>query len=132
MVTLAAVKEAVMEQLVSANIDVNLVGQFDESTIGDYLLQYLGTIPYKERPDAEIKAANYHMAFVDVPRSVEVVVEDDEERAIMCFGSKTLTRYFGGILEVTGRWTKVENPPNEKMANPLYCSRTLHILTKVK
>jgi hypothetical protein len=94
---------------------------------------FKGTIPYKESPILEIKSANYHLNFTNEAKSIEAVVEDEEERALLCLGSKTLTRYFGGVsryLEV--RWTKVEKPLNEKMANPLYCSRTLHILTKVR
>lgn len=38
-------EEAVMSQLTPSNIEINIVGDFDEDTLDDHLLRYLGTIP---------------------------------------------------------------------------------------
>ncbi len=49
----------------------------------------IGTVPYKA---TDLPQASYHMSITKVPKHVEAVIEDEEERVLLCFGSKTLMR----------------------------------------
>lgn len=43
--SLQGMKKAVSEQLVPSNLEISIVGDFDESSLDEKLLRYLGTIP---------------------------------------------------------------------------------------
>eukprot|EP00245_Coleochaete_scutata_P005274 TRINITY_DN18712_c0_g1_i1.p1 TRINITY_DN18712_c0_g1~~TRINITY_DN18712_c0_g1_i1.p1 ORF type:complete len:1369 (+),score=265.63 TRINITY_DN18712_c0_g1_i1:154-4260(+) len=84
--TLPRVKDAVMRQLVTGNIEVSIVGDFSEDEVERCLLEYLGTItPGKGLKRKEMEALEPPVVITPNPdprkRNLKVYLRDTDERA---------------------------------------------------
>lgn len=154
--TLKGIEAAVMSQLTPSNIEVNIVGDFDEDTLDAHLLRYLGTIPPSDHthvipsPDVKFQApldpAMFHQAWH---------LKDSDERAIAIIAGPAPNRWnaispqmleagatpaslAAGEIVPPVAPEAIENTPEAhsaanaiRRAHPLYSSITLMLLTEI-
>eukprot|EP00466_Bigelowiella_natans_P012244 jgi/Bigna1/34917/e_gw1.7.5.1 len=79
---LATVKDELERQLCTENLEINIVGDFDEQQLEDSIFKYLGTIPMRKAPEPL-----YQQDIVDIKpdptrQHQRITLPDDQKRAI--------------------------------------------------
>eukprot|EP00873_Tetraselmis_striata_P020838 jgi/Tetstr1/441102/TSEL_029370.t1 len=154
--TLEGMEAAVMSQLTPSNIEINIVGDYDEATLDDHLLRFLGSIPPSDHkhviasPDvlfqSQLDPSMFHQAWH---------LKDSDERAIAIIAGQAPNRWnaispalaqegatparlaAGPIVPPVSPELVPNNPEAHAAANavrrahPLYSSITLMLLTEI-
>jgi hypothetical protein len=91
--TLDGMKAAVMEQLMTSNLEISIVGDFDEATLDDKLLRYLGTIPPSQgKPSLSCLPVSFHRGPENVFHQ-QWHLKDSDERAIAIISGPAPNRW---------------------------------------
>jgi len=119
-VTWEMAKEAVQRQLASNNLEVVILGDFqDTEEVENLFLRYFGSIPPTPSPFDSIKLKQF--SITKTPKYISGTIEDEADRSVMIMATKAVAR-----------WNKLQAPTKNPLSSqPLYCSRTTYILTKL-
>lgn len=152
--TLQCVKDAVMSQFVSDNMEVSIVGDFSEEEIESCILDYLGTIT---KTTGSERAQRYHpIIFQHCPPSLhfqQVFLNDTDERACAYIAGPAPNRWgfsclgedlfeslrdvssFDGEISVTESLVEVQDVKKDLQkrlhSHPLFFAITLGLLAEI-
>uniref|UniRef100_A0A0D6QV97 Peptidase M16 C-terminal domain-containing protein n=1 Tax=Araucaria cunninghamii TaxID=56994 RepID=A0A0D6QV97_ARACU len=154
--TLPVVKDAVVKQFVTDNMEVSIVGDFTEEDIESCILDYLGTIratkgDYKEADEVPVTFQASHMDL----QNQQVFLKDSDERACAYIAGPSPNRWgftiddqnLNNIIEpvslteeqaqsLASNGVKVKKDADGKLfwkrqKHPLYCCVTLTLLAEI-
>lgn len=156
--TLPVVRDAVMKQFVTDNMEVSIVGDFTEEDIEACVLDYLGTVTAQksDHSDTEEVPVTFQVSPTDL-QSQQVFLKDTDERACAYIAGRTPNRWgftidgedVNNFLEPFSdslREEQVSSPviddmeminagdsklPWKKQTHPLYCCVTLSLLAEI-
>ena len=143
-VTLKGAAEVLMAQLVSRNLEVNVVGDFDEGELEDTILKLLGTLP--ERSVDWSEWVDHSIEFVRgslQQNNTKFLLADSDERAcayiigpapyrwqdISASGGEAASSSggdgLGGFMDFLG------DAPKERQEHPLFMSVSLSLMAEI-
>uniref|UniRef100_A0A061SA19 Insulinase (Peptidase family m16) family protein isoform 2 n=1 Tax=Tetraselmis sp. GSL018 TaxID=582737 RepID=A0A061SA19_9CHLO len=150
--TLEGMRRTVMDQIVTSNLEISIVGDFDESSLDDKLLKYLGTIPPSARlPNISCSPLTVQTVSPELQHQ-QWHLKDSDERAIAIIAGPAPGRWNAISRQMIQAGATQESlaagqivPPLDpeaaaqtpdaaasiRRAHPLYSSVTLMLLSEI-